>query len=394
LDSAFAIKARIMEFNLPDDLVGFRDITRAFAAEQIAPHARKWDEQKWIPDDVVREAGKLGLMGVTTPEEYGGLGQGMLAMTVVIEELARWCGATALLVAAHNGLCCGHLNLAASEAQKRKYLPKLASGEMVGSWCLSEPGCGSDAAALTTRAEKTSAGWALSGQKLWVTNGRRAGVFVVMARTRAEAGARTISAFIVERGTRGMEIGEPEDKMGMRGSDTVPVSFEKCEIPAENLVGELHNGYIDALKVLDRGRVGIGSLSVGLARGCLEEALRYAGQRKAFGVPLHDHQAIKFKLADMETQVEAARLLVRQAACTYDYGRPDKALSSIAKLYASEMASRVGWESIQIHGGAGYVKDVCVERLVRDAKLCEIGEGSSEIQRMLIARSLFMKKSA
>jgi alkylation response protein AidB-like acyl-CoA dehydrogenase len=217
----------------------------------------------------------------------------------------------------------------------------------------------------------------------------------VTARTKlGERGARTISAFIVEGDRDGLIIGEPEDKMGMRGSDTVPVNLENCEIPAENLCGNLHEGYVDALRVLDRGRCTIGSLSVGLGRGCLEEAVKYAAERKSFGVPLHDHQAIQLKLADMETQVEGARLLVRQAACTHDAGRPDKQLSSIAKLFASEMASRVGWDSIQIHGGAGYTKDVCVERLVRDAKLCEIGEGSSEVQRMLIARGEYARRAA
>ncbi len=383
-----------MDFSLPEELVGFRDLTRAFAAEQVAPHARKWDAEKWIPDELFSRAGQIGLMGVTTPEAYGGSGQGLLAMTVVVEELARWCGATALAIAAHNGLACGHINIAGNEAQKQKYLSKLSTGEWIGSWCLSEPHCGSDAAAMTTRAEKTSAGWVINGQKFWVTNGKRAQVFVVLAKTKPEPGSRTISAILVERGTKGMEIGEPEDKMGMRGSDTVPVSFEHCEVPSANLCGELHNGYVDALKVLDRGRVSIGALSVGLARGCLEEAVRYAAERKSFGVSLHEHQAIQFKLADMETQIEAARLLVRQAACTHDSGRPDKELSSIAKLFASEMASRVGWDAIQIFGGAGYTKDVCVERLTRDNKLCEIGEGSSEVQRMLIARAQFARRQA
>ncbi|MCK6456219.1 MAG: acyl-CoA dehydrogenase family protein [Phycisphaerae bacterium] len=383
-----------MHFELSDDLRAFRDLARDFAAKHIAPHARKWDESKWIPDDVVRQMGEIGLLGVTIPEEYGGAGQGLLAMTVVVEEIARHCGATALLVAAHAGLCCGHLRLAANDTQKRKYLPSLATGKMVGSWCLSEPHCGTDAAALTTRAEKASGGWVLNGQKMWVTNGKRAGVFVVMARTKNEPGARSISAFIVERGAKGLEIGEPEDKMGMRGSDTVPLSLEDVRVGDDALVGNLDEGYIDALKVLDRGRVTIGSLSVGLGRGCLEEAVKYAAERKSFGVPLHMHQAIQLKLADMETQVEAARLLVRQAACTFDAGRPDKQAASIAKLFASEGASRVAWESIQIHGGAGYTKDICVERLARDTKLCEIGEGSSEVQRMLIARAEYQKRSA
>lgn len=383
-----------MKFTLSDELTTFRDLTRKFAAEKIAPHARKWDADKWMPDEVAREMGKVGILGVSFPEEYGGSGQGLLGMTVVVEEISRWCGGTALFIAAHSGLCSTHIRLAGNDKQKQKWLPKLASADAIGSWCLSEPDCGTDAEAMTTRAEKTSAGWVINGRKFWITNGKRADVFVVTARTKSERGARTISAFLIEKGTPGLIIGEPEDKMGMRASDTVPVNFENCEIPAENLCGELNEGYIDALRVLDRGRVTIGSLSVGLARGCLEEAVRYAAERKSFGVPLHNHQAIQFKLADMETQIEAARLLVRQAACTHDAGRPDKELSSIAKLFASEMASRVGWDAIQIFGGAGYTKDVCVERLLRDNKLCEIGEGSSEVQRMLIARAEFKRLSA
>lgn len=382
-------------FDLPEELTMFRDLARKFAAEQIAPFAREWDAKKWIPDEVIAGMGQAGLLGATLPEEYGGAGQGMLAMTVVVEEIARWCGGTALFIAAHSGLCSTHIRLAANEKQKQRWLPKLATGEVIGSWCLSEPECGTDAEALTTRAEKTSNGWLLNGRKFWITNGKRAGVFVVMARTKiGERGARTISAFIVERDRDGVVVGEPEDKMGMRASDTVPVNFENCEIPEENLCGTLHEGYIDALRVLDRGRVTIGSLSVGLGRGCLEEAVKYAAERQSMGRPLHDHQAIQMKLADMEMQIEAARLLVRQAACTHDAGKPDKQLSSIAKLFASEMASRVGWDSIQIHGGAGYTKDVCVERLVRDNKLCEIGEGSSEVQRMLIARAEYARRAA
>lgn len=383
-----------MQFDLPEELVAFRDVVRDFTEEKIAPHSREWDANKWIPQEVVAEAGRMGLLGVLTPEQYGGAGQSMLAMTVVLEELARWDGAFALLVEAHNGLALAHLNLAANAAQKEKYLPALASGEMMGSWCLSEPGCGTDAAALTCRAEKTSNGWLLNGQKLWVTNGKRAGLYIVMARTSPEKGSRSFSAFIVERDTPGLDIGEPEDKMGMRGSDTVPLSLEDCEIPAANLVGELHHGYVDALKVLDEGRFLIGSLAVGLGRGCLEESVKYSEERQAFGVPLHKHQAIGFKLADMETQLEAARLLVRQAACAYDAGRPDKQLASMAKLFASETASRIGWEAIQILGGAGYTKDMPVERLVRDAKLCEIGEGTSEVQRILIARAEAARRSA
>lgn len=381
-------------FDLPEELIAFRDLARDFAARHIAPHARKWDAEKWLPDETIRKMGEAGLLGVTVPEEYGGSGQGLLAMTVVVEEIARHCGGTALMIAAHSGLCTGHIRIAGSDAQKKKYLPRLASGELVGAWCLSEPHCGTDAAALTTRAEPTPDGWVINGQKMWITNGKRAGVFVVTARTRPEPGPRSISAFIVEAGTKGLIVGEPEDKMGMRASDTVPLTFENCRVPKDALCGNLHEGYVDALKVLDRGRVTIASLSLGLGRGCLEEAVKYAAERKSFGVPLHQHQAIQMKLADMETQIEAARILVRQAASTFDAGRPDKQAASFAKLFASEAASRVGWDSIQIHGGAGYTKDICVERLVRDNKLCEIGEGSSEVQRMLIARAEFAKRSA
>jgi len=383
-----------MQFELPEDLIAFRDLARDFAARHIAPFARKWDADKWLPDETIAKMGEAGLLGVTVPEEYGGAGQGLLAMTVVVEEIARHCGGTALMIAAHSGLCTGHIRIAGNDAQKQKYLPQLATGKMVGSWCLSEPHCGTDAAALTTRADRDGNGWVLNGQKMWITNGKRAGVFVVIARTSQQSGPRAFSAFLVERGAKGLEIGEPEDKMGMRASDTVPLSFENCRVSDEALCGNEGEGYVDALRVLDRGRVTIASLSLGLGRGCLEEAVKYAGERKAFGKPLHANQAIQFKLADMETQVEAARLLVRQAASTFDSGRPDKEAASIAKLFASEMASRVGWDSIQIHGGAGYTKDICVERLVRDNKLCEIGEGSSEVQRMLIARAEFQKRSA
>ncbi|MBK8267768.1 MAG: acyl-CoA dehydrogenase family protein [Planctomycetes bacterium] len=244
-----------MNFELPEDLVGIRDITRAFAADKIAPHARKWDAEKWIPTELFKEMGKVGILGVAFPEEYGGAGLGLLGMSVVVEEIARWCGASALFIAAHTGLCSTHIRIAANDEQKKHWLPRLATGEVIGAWCLSEPHCGTDAEALTTRAEKTAKGWVLNGAKFWITNGKRADVFVVTARTKTgERGARTISAFLVEKGTPGLIIGEPEDKMGMRGSDTVPVNFENCEIPAANLCGELNNGYVDALRVLDRGR--------------------------------------------------------------------------------------------------------------------------------------------
>lgn len=375
-----------MDFTLPEEIIALRDVVRKFAAEKLRPHSRQWDREMTLPDWVVPALGELGLMGVLTPEKYGGAGLGYLANAVVMEEIARQDASVALLLAAHNGLCLSHLNLAANEEQKQKYLPKLVTGEWVGAWGLTEAGSGSDAAALATRAEPDGKGWRLNGDKMFITNGNRARVYVVMARTDPDKGGKGISAFILEREDKGLSIGPKEDKLGIRASDTVPLHFENVYVGPERLCGQRGQGYVDALRVLERGRVGIAALSVGLARGCLEESVAYARDRKAFGRPIADLQAIQFKLADMATGVEAARLLVYDAASTLDRGEDARAKASIAKLFASEMATRVGLEAIQIHGGYGYTKDIPVERYMRDAKLCEIGEGSSEVQRILIAR--------
>lgn len=377
-----------MEFDLPEDIVALRDVIRKFAAEVIRPHARDWDRDQSVPDELIAQLAELGLLGILTPEKYGGAGLSYLANAVIIEELARQDGGVALLVAAHNGLCLSHLNIAASEEQKQKYLPKLTSGQMLGSWALTEPGCGSDAAALTTRAERDGPGWRLTGHKQFITNGNRAGIFVVMARTDPQGGRRGISAFIVERDDKGFIVGKKEDKLGMRCSDTVTLDLEEVYVGPERLVGKLNEGYLDTLKVLERGRIGIGALSVGLARGALEESLAYAKQRVAFGQPIAEHQAIQFMLADMATAVEAARLLVYDAATSLDRGEEITAKAAIAKLFASEMATRACLDAIQIHGGYGYTRDMPVERLMRDAKLCEIGEGTSQIIRIVIAREL------
>jgi len=377
-----------MDFTLPEDIAALRELVRKFAAERIRPQARQWDREQTLPDELVAELGELGLMGILTPEEYGGAGLSYLANAVVLEELARQDGGVALMVAAHNGLCLSHLNMNASVEQKKKYLPKLASGQWVGAWALSEPGCGSDAAALATRAEKDGAGWRLSGHKMFITNGARAQVFVVMARTDPQAGTKGISAFIVERGDQGFVIGAKEDKLGVRSSDTVPLDFDECYVGPERLVGQPGTGFVAALRVLERGRVGIGALAVGLARGCLEESLAYANQRQAFGKPIAAQQAIQWKLADMATEIETARLLVHDAALALDRGEEAALKASIAKLFASEMATRAGLQAIQIHGGYGYTKDMPVERYMRDAKLMEIGEGSSEVQRIVISRQL------
>jgi len=375
-----------MDFELSDDLRALQDMARRFAADHIAPHARKWDREADIPRDLVAKLAELGFLGIFIPAEYGGVGLGDLGASVIMEEIARHCGATALMLDAHNALCSAHLIRAANAEQKAKYLPKLASGECLGAWALTEPGCGSDAAALTTTATLEGGAWILNGAKQWITNGHYAGVYVVMARTRPDGGAKGISAFIVERGTPGLIIGPKEDKLGMRASDTVGLTFENCRIPKADLCGKLGEGFIDAMKVLERGRITIAAMSVGLARGALEESLSYSRQRVAFGKPIFEHQSIQFMLADMAMEIDAGRLLTRKAGILSDAGRPSNIEASVAKLFTSEMATRACLAAIQIHGGNGYTKEVPVERYMRDAKLCEIGEGSSQIQRIIIAK--------
>lgn len=377
-----------MDLELPEDLVALQDVARRFAADNIAPHARQWDREADIPRELVAKLAEVGFLGIFIPTEYGGSGLGDLAAAVIMEEIARHCGATALLLDAHGALCCAHLLIAANEQQREKYFPPLASGEYLGAWALSEPGCGSDVAALTTTAELDGDTWVLNGAKQWITNGYYAGIHVVMAKTTPEGGPKGISTFIVERDTPGFEIGAKEDKMGMRGSDTVGLTFDNVRIPKENLCGELNRGFTDAMKVLERGRITIAAMSVGFGRGALEEALAYSKERVAFGKPIFEQQSVQFKLADMAMEVDAARLLTHKAGILSDAGKPHNVEASMAKLFASEVATRACLDAIQIHGGMGYTKEVPVERLMRDAKLCEIGEGSSEIQRIIIARHL------
>jgi alkylation response protein AidB-like acyl-CoA dehydrogenase len=377
-----------MDFELSDDLQALQDVARRFAAEHLAPNAREWDREAEIPREIVAKLGELGLLGIFIPPEYGGSGLGDLAATVIMEEIARHCGSTALLLDAHNALCSAHLIIAANEAQREKYFPKMATGEWLGAWALSEPGSGSDAVALSSTAKEDGDHWVLEGKKQWITNGKFAQVFVIIARTKPEGGKDGISAFVVERDTEGLIIGAKEDKMGMRGSDTVELTLDNLRIPKENLLGELHGGFRDALKVLERGRITIAGLAVGLARGSLEEALAYAQQREAFGKPIFEHQSIQFMLADMATEIDAGRLMTRKAALLSDAGEPCNFEASLAKLHTSESAVRAGLNAIQILGGTGYTKEMPVERYLRDAKLCEIGEGSSQIQRIVIARHL------
>jgi hypothetical protein len=377
-----------MDWELPDNVRLFQDVARKFAKDYIAPHAREWDADAGFPDELITKLGEIGLLGVYIPEQYGGAGAGLLAMSVIMEEIARHCGATALLLAAHNGLAVSHILLAANDDQKAKYLPSLASGEYLGAWALTEPGSGSDAAALKTVAKLEGDEWIINGSKQFITNASRAGVIVVLARTDGDGGTDGISAFLVERGTPGLNIGKKEDKLGMRGSDTVPLQFDNMRIPKKNLCGHRGQGFHDTLKILARGRIAISALSLGLARGALEEALSYASEREQFGKPLARHQAIQFMLADMATDVTAARLMIRQGAATYDAGGMDRISSSITKLFVAKMATVNCMKAIQILGGSGYLKDYPVERYMRDAKLCEIGEGTNEVQRMVIAREL------
>ncbi len=377
-----------MDFELTDDLRSLQDLAKRFADERIKPDARVWDREASIPRDVVAKLAELGFLGVFIPEEYGGCGFGDLEATIIMEEIARHCGATALLLDAHNALCSAHIILAANDEQKKQYLPKLASGECLGAWALSEPGCGSDAAAMTTTAKLDGDTWVLNGAKHWITNGHHAGIFVMTASTKPEGGAKGISAFIIERDTPGLIIGPKEDKLGMRASDTVGLTLENLRVPKENLCGQLHGGFRDAMRVLERGRITISAMSVGLGRGALEEALAYAQQRETFGKPIFEHQSIQFMLADIAMHVDAARILTRKAAMLSDAGKPSNIEASVAKLFSSEMATKACLDAIQIQGGMGYTKEMPVERYMRDAKLCEIGEGSSQIQRIIIARQL------
>ena len=377
-----------MDFELCDDLVALQDMTRRFAADYIAPNARQWDREAAFPPELFAKLRELGLMGMFVPTEYGGSGLGDLAATVIQEEIARHCGATALMLDAHNALCTAAVLLAANDEQKKKYLPKLASGEWIGAWALSEPGCGSDVAAIASTAELKGDTWVLNGRKQWTTNGKIAGLYVITMKTTPEGGAKGLSSFLVEAGTEGLIVGNKEDKMGVRGSDTVELTLDNLRVPKENLLGKLNHGFPDAMRVLERGRITISALAVGLARGALEDALAYSKERKAFGKPIFNHQSIQFMLADMATEIEAGRLLTRKAAVLSDAGKPCNYEASIAKLQTSETAVKAGINAIQVCGGMGYTKEMSVERYMRDAKVCEIGEGSSQIQRLVIAREL------
>jgi alkylation response protein AidB-like acyl-CoA dehydrogenase len=377
-----------MDFRLTDEQQLLRDAVREFAEAEIRPHVRAWDEAQHFPRELVPKLAALGLMGIQFPEEYGGAGMSAIDYCLCIEELARVDPAVSLTVAAHNGLCAAQLAMFGTDAQKQRYLVPLARGEQIGAWALTEPSAGSDAAATRTTAVRDGDGWVLNGSKTFITHGSVGDVVVAMAVTDRTRGPKGISAFIVERGTPGMTAGRKEDKLGMRASDTSEVIFEHCRIPADHLLGEEGRGFINALQVLDAGRIGIAALAVGLAQGAFEAARDYAAERRQFGQPLASFQAIQWKLADNATRIDAARLLTYRAAYLKDRGRRMTLESAMAKLYSSEIAVRACEDAVQIHGGYGFVKDYPAEKFFRDVKLTTIGEGTSEIQRLVIARQL------
>lgn len=377
-----------MRFEHTPEQLQLRRAVREFAESEIAPHVREWDQNQTFPADAIGKLGKLGYMGAIIPEEWGGAGLGYIEYSILIEELSRVDGSVGIIVAAHTSLCSNHILKMGSDRQRGRYLPKLASGEWLGCWSLTEPEAGSDAAGTRTRATREGRGWVLNGAKTFTTNAHHADVCVAMAVTDRGAAQHGISAFLIEKGTPGFRTGKKEDKLGLRASATGEVIFQNCRLPEESLVGRQGEGFVDSLRVLDGGRISIAALAVGMAQGAYDAALRYSKLRKQFGRPISEFQAIQHKLADMATELDAARLLNYRAGWMLDQGRRVTRESSMAKLFASEAAVRIANEAVQIHGGYGYTKDYPVEKFYRDVKLCTIGEGTSEIQRMVIARQL------
>ena len=365
-----------------------RDTLRAFARERLAPFAAQWDRTHAFPREALRELGRLGTYGIAVPERYGGAGLDHVSLAVALEEIAAGDGATSTIVSVQNSVVCGPILAFGDDAQKERYLAPLASGEKLGCFCLTEPQAGSDAAAIATRARREGDDYVIDGVKQFITSGKEADVALVFAVTDKAAGKTGISAFIVDTGTPGYTVARVEDKLGQRASDTAQIAFERCRVPAANRLGREGEGYKIALANLEAGRIGIAAQSVGMARAAFEAALAYAGERQAFGKPLAEHQAVAFRLADMATEIEVARQMVWHAASLRDAGEPCLKEASMAKLFASEMAERVCSAAIQVHGGYGYVADFPVERIYRDVRVCQIYEGTSDIQRLVIARAL------
>jgi alkylation response protein AidB-like acyl-CoA dehydrogenase len=375
-------------FELTDDMKMLKQSVRDFALAEMLPHVMRYDEAQEFPATIVRAMGELGLFGAVVPAEFGGAGLSTLHFVLIMEELSRVDPSIGLTLAAHSGLCTQHIVMHASEEQKKRYLPALATGEALGSWCLTEPGSGSDASGMKTTAVKAGDTYVLSGNKIFITNGSHASTFVVMAKTDMAKGNKGISAFILDRSMKGISVGKKENKLGMRASDTVALMFDEVRVPQENLIGREGEGFAQALSVLDSGRIGIAALSVGLAQGALDAAVKYSKDRQAFGKAISEFQGIQFKLADMATEIQAARLLIYRAAMAKQQGERINQIAAQAKLFASEVAVRAANEAVQIHGGYGFIKDFPVEKFYRDAKLLTIGEGTSEVQKMVIAKNI------
>jgi alkylation response protein AidB-like acyl-CoA dehydrogenase len=377
-----------VDFEYTPEQVQLRREVREFAMAEIAPHVMEWDEAQTFPLEVIRKLGKLGYMGAIFPEEYGGAGLGYVEYSIIVEELSRVDGSVGIIVAAHTSLCSNHIYKAGSEEQKKKYLPKLASGEWIGCWSLTEPEAGSDAAGTRTTAVRRGDDWIINGAKSFTTNAHYADVCVGMAVTNRAAAQHGISAFILEKGMQGFRPGKKENKLGLRASATGDVIFDDCRVPESQLLGKRDEGFVDSLRILDGGRISIAALSIGMAQGAYDAALKHAKIRKQFGRPISEFQAIQHKLVDMATRLDASRLLTYRAAARLDQKKRVTRESAMAKLFASESAVWIANEAVQIHGGYGFIKDYPVEKFYRDVKLCTIGEGTSEIQRLVIARQL------
>jgi len=377
-----------MNFELNNKQKQFKKTIHEFVEQELKPLASKIENEGYFPVELYRKIGEMGLLGMTIPKKYGGAGIDRISYMIALEEISRVSASTGITVEAHNSLGVGHIYEKGTEAQRKRYLPRLVSGEALAAWALTEPNAGSDAASIQTTAVLERDQWVINGTKHFITSGDKAEVIVVMAKTDKNLGAKGISAFIVERNTPGLNIGQLEDKLGLRGSSTAELVFNNCRIPKENLLGELNKGFIGAMDILDRGRTAVGAMAVGIAQAALDYSLEYAKQRVQFGKPIGKNQAIQWMIADMATQIDAARLLVYRAAYLEDKGLPFTMEASMAKLYASEIAMNATRNAIQIYGGYGYMRDLPLERFYRDVKLCQIGEGTSEVQRMIIAKKL------
>ncbi|MBU2493367.1 MAG: acyl-CoA dehydrogenase family protein [Bacteroidetes bacterium] len=375
-------------YELDENQQIIKDTIREFAEKKIRPVLMDYDESQEFPIEIMKELGGLGFLGILVPEKYEGAGLGVVEYALVVEEIARIDPSIALSVAAHNGLCTNHILQFASEELKNKYLPDLATGRKIGSWGLTEPASGSDAGGMQTTAIREGDSFILNGTKNFITHGKSGETAVIMAITDKEKGKKGISAFIVEKGWQGFNVGKKENKLGMRASETTQLIFENCKVPAENMIGNEGEGFTQAMKILEGGRISIAALSLGLAQGCFEASIKYSQERKQFGKPIYDFQGIQFKLVDMRTDIEAARLLTYKAAVMKDEGKEISQSASIAKLFASEIATKASNEAVQILGGYGFVKDYPVEKFYRDVKLLTIGEGTSEVQKIIIARNL------